>query len=49
MAKLKGTKRQTMIYKTLHSKQKIEQYEPHENWGRGWTQVVRDGKQHLLH
>jgi len=26
MAKLKGTKGQTMIYKTLHRKEKIEQH-----------------------
>jgi hypothetical protein len=29
MAKRKSTKGQTMIYKALHSKQKIEQQEPH--------------------
>jgi hypothetical protein len=29
MAKRKQTKRQTMIYKTLHRKIKIEQHEPH--------------------
>jgi len=29
MTKRKGTKRQTMIYKTLHRKIKIEQHEPY--------------------
>jgi hypothetical protein len=29
MAIRKMTKRQTMIYKTVHRKQKIEQHEPH--------------------
>jgi hypothetical protein len=29
MAKGKRTKGQTLIYKTLHRKQKIEQHEPH--------------------
>ena len=29
MAKPNRTKRQTMIYKTFHRKEKIEQHEPH--------------------
>ena len=29
MTNRKSTKEQTMIYKTLHSKQKIERHEPH--------------------
>jgi hypothetical protein len=29
MAKRKGTKGQTMIYKTLHRKLRIERHEPH--------------------
>jgi hypothetical protein len=36
-----------MIYKTLDRNLKIEQHEPHKN--RGWTQVLRQGKQFLLH
>jgi hypothetical protein len=33
MDKRKGTKRQTMIYKTLHGKLKIGKHEPHQKWG----------------
>ena len=33
MAKRKRTKRQTMIYKALHRKLKIEQYKPHYKQG----------------
>jgi len=40
-------KRQTMIYKTLHRKLKIEQHEPSKS--RGWAQVHWKGHQYLLH
>ena len=46
MTKRKGTKRQTMIYITLHRKIKIEQHEPYwkleVNWGapEGWAVSV---------
>jgi hypothetical protein len=43
----KKDKGQTTIYKTLHIKLKIEQHDPTKNWG--WTQVLRKGKQFLLH
>jgi hypothetical protein len=33
IAKIKGTKRETTIYKTLHRKIKIEQHEPHKKPG----------------
>jgi len=33
MVKRKRTKGQTIIYKTLHRKLKIEQHEPHETLG----------------
>ena len=46
MAKGKRTKGQTMIYKTLHRKQKIEQHEPHENLGR--INVPEKGEQSLI-
>ena len=36
-----------MIYKTLHRKQRINQHKPIEN--RGWTRMLRKGKQFLLH
>jgi len=44
MAKRKGTKGQTTVYKTLHRKLKIEHQEAHNN--RWWTWK---GKQFLLH
>ena len=40
----KSTKGQTTTYKTLHSKLKIEQHEPHDN-----PEVFRKGKPFLLH
>ena len=36
-----------MIYKALHIKLNIEQDEPNKH--RGWTQVLRKGKQFLFH
>jgi hypothetical protein len=33
MAKRKGAKRQTMLYKTLKRKLRIKQHEPYKNWG----------------
>jgi hypothetical protein len=33
--KLQWTKRQTIIYKTVHRKIKIEQHEPHKTQGWG--------------
>jgi hypothetical protein len=36
-----------MIYKILHRKLKIEQHETTKN--QGWTQLLRKGKQFLLH
>jgi len=33
MAKIKGTIGQTMIYKTLHRKLKIERHQPHKTTG----------------
>jgi len=41
MAKRKSTEGQTMMYKTLHRKLNIEQYERH--WQPGWTQVLWKG------
>jgi len=48
MGKRKGTKGQTMIYKTLHRKVKIEQYELHKKIGVN-TGALERGKQFLLH
>jgi hypothetical protein len=48
IAKRKRTKGQTMIYKTLHRKLKMEQHEPHKK-NRECTQVPWKGKQFLLH
>ena len=47
MAKRKGTKRQTIIYKTLLVKLQIEQHKPHKK--TGWTQVLQKCKLLLLH
>jgi hypothetical protein len=47
MANRWKTKGQTIIYKTLLRKLKIEQHEP--NFKPGWTYVLRKGKQFLLH
>ena len=33
MAKRKSTKGETTIYRTVHSKQKTEQHEPHLKYG----------------
>ena len=33
MAKGKGAKRQTTLYKTLQRKLRIKQHEPYKNWG----------------
>ena len=33
MAKRKGAKRQTMLFKTLKRKLRIKQHEPYKNWG----------------
>ena len=41
MDKRKGTKGQTYIYKTLHNKLKIEEYEPH--WKRGVNSGAPEG------
>jgi hypothetical protein len=43
MGKRKRTREQTMIYKRMHRKLKIEQHEPHLKHGEG------KGKQFLLH
>ena len=43
----KRTNEQTMIYKTLHRKVKIEQRKPHKK--QGWTQVLVKSKQFLFH
>ena len=45
MAERKGTKCKTMIYKTLHKKLTIEQYEPHKNKG----ELMCSGRKVLLH
>jgi len=42
-----GIKEQTIIYKTLKTKLKIEQHKPIKNWE--WTRVLRTDKQFLLH
>ena len=49
MSNSKRTKGQTMIYKALHKKLVIQQHEPTKNRGWGWTQMLRKGKQFLLH
>jgi len=49
MAKRKGTKEQTMIYKTLHRTPTIEQCESHIKQREGWTQMLWKGKRFLLH
>lgn len=47
MTKGKWTERQTMIYKTLHSKQKIEQYQSHKVSGLNYC--ARQSMQFLPH
>jgi hypothetical protein len=47
--KEKNTKEQTMIYKTLHRKVKIEQQEFPLKTGGEFDQVLRNQKQFLLH
>ena len=51
MAERKKTEVQTMIYKTLHRKQKILQHEPTQKMGvgGGGTHVPQKGVQFLLH
>ena len=41
MTKSKWTKRQTLIYKTLHRKLEIEQHEPYKNTGGELRYSVR--------
>jgi len=49
MAKRKRTKGQTTIYKTLHRKLNIDQFDTNPTKNRRWTQVLWNGKQFKLH
>ena len=47
MAKIKRTKGQTTVYKSLHRKLQIEQHEPTKNMEL--TQMLRKGEQLMPH
>ncbi len=49
MSKRNRTKGQTMIYKTIHRKLKIEQYEPHEISSLPVGQNIKGANKGLLY